>query len=125
MLDHQNPVLFLQRGLFVAKALTQVHHRDNLSPQVNYALQIVGRVGDSGDLRHSHDFVQRSDGHTVGLAPYLETDDMEFAAHTGPNMLVQPCLSYPAFSSSGYLPQPAGQLAISRRLRPAAMPLPG
>src|SRR5258708_31519500 len=124
MLDHQNPVLFLQRGLFVAKALAQVHHRYDLAPQVNHALEIVGRVGDGGNFRHSHDFMQRSDGHTVGLAPYLETDDMESAAHTGPNMLVHPSLSYSAFSSSGYRPQPGGQLAISRRLRPAAMPLP-
>src|SRR5229473_7046134 len=88
MLYHQNPVLFLQRGVLIAKAFAQVHDRDNLSPQVNYALQIVGRVGDSGDLRHSHDFVQRSDGHAIGLAPYLETDDMEFAIHTCPTMLV-------------------------------------
>src|SRR5216684_6813751 len=95
MLDHQNPVLFLQRGLFVAKALAEVHHRDNLSSQVNYALQIVGRVGDRSDLRHSHDFVQRSDGYAVGLAPYLETDDMEFAVHicpTCPTMLRLSCV---------------------------------
>src|SRR5207245_11086029 len=81
VLDHQNAVLFLQAYLFFPEALAQVHDRDDLAPQVDHALEIVGRVRDSGDLRDSHDLMQRSDGHAIGLASHLEAHDMEFATH--------------------------------------------
>ncbi len=81
VLDHQNAILFPQRGLLFSETLAQVHDRNDLAAQVDHALQIVGRVGHGSDLGHPHDFVQGSDGHAIGLASHLKAHDMEFTAH--------------------------------------------
>src|SRR5579864_6620872 len=81
MLDHQDPVVLLDRRLLLSEALAQVHDGNDLAAQVDHAFQIIGRVRHSGNLGHPHNFVQGRDGHAVSLAAHLKTYDMEFAAH--------------------------------------------
>src|SRR5579872_2607217 len=78
---HQDAVASFGFDALDAKALAQVHDGDDFSAQVDYALEVVGSVGNGSDLRHPHDLVQGSDGDAVSFAPNLEADDMEFAIH--------------------------------------------
>src|SRR5215467_9721214 len=81
VLDYQDAVVPLDRGLFLSETLAQVHDGDDFAAQVDDAFEVVGGVGHGGDLRHPHDFVQRGDGHAISFASHLKTHDMEFAAH--------------------------------------------
>src|SRR5260370_33209918 len=101
MLDHQNAVLLAQRGLLFSETLAQIHDGNNLAAQIDHTLEIVRRVRHGGDLGYPHDLVQGSDGHAVGLAAHLETNDMEFTAHIFKLWFSSSRVQAPVSSSSG------------------------
>src|SRR6266576_6760173 len=105
MFDYQNPTLPGRRDFFLCKTFSQIDDRDNLAAQVDDALDVIWRVGNSSDLRHAHDFMQRSDGHAVSLVSQLKPDNVQFAIHVGDNQLRTPAAACralplaPVFSS--------------------------
>src|SRR5579862_2037274 len=81
MLEHKDAVAFGGRNLFLAEAFSQVQNRDNFAAEIDDALHVVGSVGHSGDLGHSHDLMKRGNWHTVGFTSYAEADDVKVTIH--------------------------------------------
>src|SRR6202035_6093953 len=99
MLNYENAILFAQRGFLFSETLAQIQDGNNLAAQIDHALQIVGRIGHGSNLRYPYDFVQGSDGNSVGLTAHLEAHDMKFTAH-----MFKLCFQAPGSRSGFRLP---------------------
>src|SRR5579883_1185355 len=82
-LDDQNAVLFVVLDGRAAESLAQVHHGNDLSAQVDYALDQVRRAGHRRDLRNPHDFPYGTNANAVRFTANAKSDDLEFFLHAG------------------------------------------
>src|SRR5579863_4787798 len=80
-LDDQNAVFLVGLSFGLAKALAQIHHRDDFSAQIDDAFDGVGSVRNSGDFRNPHDFAHGANTHPKRFLTDTKADDLKFLFH--------------------------------------------
>src|SRR5258708_32295726 len=80
-LDHQDAVLFVRLNLRLAKALAQVHHRNDLPAQVDHAFNRFRSAGHRSDLRNPNDLAHRANAHAARFVSDATADDLEVFFH--------------------------------------------
>src|SRR5258708_30894581 len=80
-LDHQDAVLFVRLNLRLAKALAQVHHRNDLPAQVDHSFNRFRSAGHRGDLRNTDDLPHRTDADAERFVSDAKADDLEVFFH--------------------------------------------
>src|SRR6266566_5240755 len=80
-LDNEYAVLLVGLNVRLAKALAQVHHRNDFAAKVYDPLDELRRAGHGGDFRNADDLAHRSNTHAVRFVANPETHYLKVLFH--------------------------------------------
>src|SRR5260370_31659174 len=80
-LDDENAVFLIGKNLGQAKALTEVHHRNDFAAQIDDTLNQIGSAGNGSNLGNPHNFAYGSDTNAVRFIADAKTDDLKVFFH--------------------------------------------